>query len=189
VTNIVETLIEKVRHLWYVVLRRRWIVFASSAGAALVLSVCLSFVHDRYEATARVFVDTQTVLKPLMESLTFQPDIEQQVNMLARTVVSRPNVEKLAATPGLGLATGDLVARERTVTRLMKDIKVVPAGTGNLYDISYIGTNPESARRLVEVTVNLFVESGVGTKKARFAGGGPLHRPTDRRLRGQADGG
>ncbi len=164
-TNTVETLIERVRDIWHTVLRRRWLVFATSAVAAVALSIGLSFFHDRYEATARVFVDTQTVLKPLMENLTFQPDIEQQVNMLARTVVSRPNVEKLAATPGLGFDSDDPRSRELIVTKLTKDIKVVPAGAGNLYDITYVGANPETARRLVAATVRLFVESGVGTKK------------------------
>lgn len=121
--------------------------------------------HDKYQATARVYVNTQTVLKPLMQNLTFQPDIDQQVSMLARTLISRPNVEKLVADPSLELDRGDAAEHDRLVSRLMTDIKVVPVGSGNLYDLSYRGTSPDRARRLVAATVGLFVDSGAGDKK------------------------
>ncbi len=64
----------------------------------------IAIVPDRYEANARVYVDTQSVLKPLMVGLAYQPDIDQQVRMLARTLVSRPNVERLIDTPEIGLS-------------------------------------------------------------------------------------
>ena len=140
-------------------------MLATMATVAGVSGIGVSVFQDRYQATARVYVNTQTVLKPLMQSLTFQPDIDQQVSMLARTLISRPNVEKLLADPSLELGHGDAAERDRVVSRLMGDIKVVPAGAGNLYDVSYRGTSPERARRLVAATVGLFVDSGAGEKK------------------------
>jgi len=165
VSNVVQTFFGKVGMSCRIVLRRRWLMLGAAVSAAIVGALGVSVYHDRYEATARVYVDTQTVLKPLMESLTFQPDIEQQVSMLARTLISRPHVEKLVAQPGLDMDAPDAVGHERVVSKLMKDIKIVPAGAGNLYDISYRGPNPDRARRVVEATVNLFVESGSGAKR------------------------
>jgi len=122
-------------------------------------------MHDRYEASARVYVDTQTVLKPLMAALTFQPDIDQQVNMLARTLISRPNVERLVRLPQLQLDASSASAREEMTTRLMNEIKVAPTGSSNLYEITYRGPSPERAQRLVEATVDLFVSAGSGAKR------------------------
>jgi polysaccharide chain length determinant protein (PEP-CTERM system associated) len=139
---------------------------AVSALAALLCAGAVSRVADRYEASARVYVDTQTVLKPLMTGLTFQPDIDQQVRMLARTLISRPNVEQLLKTPTLAAAApADGVSREQLITRLMDQIKVVPSGVGNLYQISYRGDTPQGAQRLVEATVAMFVNAGAGAKK------------------------
>ena len=66
---------------------RRW-YGVLTAWVVAVLGVLAVFVlPQRYEASARIFVDTQSVLKPLMKGLTVQPDAEQQVVMLSRTPV------------------------------------------------------------------------------------------------------
>lgn len=149
------------RGIW----RRRWMVAAVAWPSAILLAVAVSLVPERYEAGARIYVDTQTVLKPLMAGLAYQPDIEQQVRMLARTVVSRPNVERLVDTPELQLSSDDPKVRERTVNQLLDRIKFAATGSGNQYEIRYRDTNPERARRLVEATLGLFVHATEGSKK------------------------
>ena len=58
-----------------------WLVAAATATVIFMMP-------DRYEASARVYVDTQSILRPLMSGLAVQPNIEQQVTMLSRTLVS-----------------------------------------------------------------------------------------------------
>jgi polysaccharide chain length determinant protein (PEP-CTERM system associated) len=163
VNNVVETFVDEARRIARVTLKRRWLALGASALVATASIAGISLFMEKYHASARVYVDTQTVLKPLMASLTYQPDVEQQVSMLARTLISRPNVEKLVDT--LGLASSAEM-REATVSRLMNEIKVAPTGSGgNLYDISYRGPSREGARQLVDATVQLFVHAGAGAKK------------------------
>jgi len=145
--------------------RRRWLAMAVAWPTAVVLGLLVALWPDRYEATARVYVDTQTVLKPLMAGLAYQPDIDQQVRMLARTLISRPSVEHLVDRSDLGMGSKDPADREKVVTRLMDKIKVVPAGAGNLYALSYRDVDPHRARRLVEATLDLFIQSGSSGKK------------------------
>jgi polysaccharide chain length determinant protein (PEP-CTERM system associated) len=122
-------------------------------------------MKDKYEATARVFVDTQTVLKPLMTGLAFQPDIDQQVRMLARTLISRPNVERLINSPRIGLLGLNAKDREKVIDRLTKEIKIAPSGDANLFAISYRDMSSERAQRVVEDLVALFVNSGIVDKQ------------------------
>ena len=144
--------------------QRRWLAAGVAWGISVLGFVVVAMVPDRYEATARVYVNTQTVLKPLMAGLTFQPDIDQQVQMLARTVVSRPNVERLLELPEVDLNTEVHADRERTIDRVMDRIKFASTG-GNLYVISYRDTEAPRAKAIVAGLLSLFVDSSTGAKQ------------------------
>lgn len=143
--------------------RRRWIALLVSWAVALLGAAVVWFVPDRHEASSRIYVDTQTVLKPLMAGLAFQPDIDQQVRMLARTLVSRPNIELLLDRPGANIFVPGQ-SRDQMIDGLMERIKVDPTG-GNLYLISFRDTDPDRAKAVVTGLVDLFVGSGVDSKQ------------------------
>ena len=164
-SNLVEDFVGQAKWVGRAVAKRRWVALGVAAVVAVASGVGLTTVSDRYEASARIYVDTQTALKPLMAGLTYQPDIDQQVRMLASTLISRPNVERLVSIPDLQLDTPNVGAREALITRLMSQIKVVPAGTGNIYEISYRGVSADQAKRLVQATVDMFGSSSAGEKK------------------------
>src|SRR3954462_3732781 len=58
---------------------------------------------DRYEASARGYVDTQSMLRPLLAALTVQPNVEQVVVLLSRTLISRLNLQKLVRMTDMDL--------------------------------------------------------------------------------------
>jgi polysaccharide chain length determinant protein (PEP-CTERM system associated) len=145
--------------------RHRWLGLAASlivgiAGAAFVLSI-----PNRYEATARVFVDTQSILKPLMAGLAVQPNVDQQIQMMARTLVSRPNVERVMRMSDLDLQGRSPQERERLIDALTRDIQFRPSGGNNLYSVAYRSTSPDSARRVVQALLSIFVESNLSDKR------------------------
>ncbi len=145
--------------------QRRWLGVAVAWAVALLGVAAVVVMRDRYEASARVFVDTQTVLKPLMTGLAFQPDIDQQVSMLAKTLISRPNVERLILSPRIGLQGLSDRDREKVIDRYTKEIKVVASGNANLFAITYRDINPQRAQHVVEELVSLFVTSGIVDKQ------------------------
>ena len=157
--QIAEELLIALRAVW----RRRWLAIGVMWGAMVLGMAVVWATPNRYEASARVYVDTQTVLKPLMAGLAFQPDTDQQVRMLARTLVSRPNVERiLKATHANPAASG--IAREQAIDRMIDRIKVDPSG-GNLYVISMRDTDPAAAKAVVAALVDLFVGNGTEAKQ------------------------
>lgn len=145
--------------------RWRWAGLGVAWAVALIGAAVLWRLPDRYEASARVYVDTQTVLKPLMAGLAVQPDVDQQVNMLARTLITRPNIETLMRSSDLDLNITDPAQRDSAVEAVASSIKLTGGGRENIYDISYRDQNPERAKRVVQNLVSMFVESGLGGKR------------------------
>ena len=117
--------------------RHRWTAVAVAWLVAILGALVVMVVPERREARASIYVDTQTVLRPMMVGLAFQPDIDQQVRMLGRTLISRPNVERLVNNPTIGLEKVDPSQVDSQIETLMKTIKVVQTGGNNLYAISY----------------------------------------------------
>lgn len=145
--------------------QHRWMAVAVAWVVALAGALVVWVVPERHEARARVYVDTQTVLRPMMVGLAFQPDIDQQVRMLGRTLISRPNVERLVNNPAIGLEKVEPGQLDAQIESLMKSIKVELTGGNNLYAISYRDKDPARARKLVEVLVGMFMESGLDSKR------------------------
>lgn len=145
--------------------RRRWVGVAVAWAVAVVGAIAVARFPERYEASARIYVDTQSVLKPLMSGLAVQPDVNQQINMLARTMITRPNVEKLARMSDLDHLAATPGDHERLIDDLMKTIQLTGSGRENLYNVSYRDTKPERAKLVVQNLVSLFVESGLGDKR------------------------
>ncbi len=159
--ELLQQVLTALRGMW----RRRWIGLAVAWAVAVIGAVVLLRIPDRYEATARVYVDTQTVLKPLMAGLAVQPNVDEQINMLARTLIARPNVEKIIRSADLDLAAKTQIEKDKLVDSVTQRIKFSSVGRENIYGVSYQDTDPERAKRVVQDLLSLFVESGVGNKR------------------------
>ena len=135
-----------------------WLVAAVGVGVVLMMP-------DHYQASARVFVDTQSILRPLMTGIAVQPNIEQQVAMLSRTLLSRPTVERLVRTVDLDLGAHSKAAKDAVVDAVTKSISIQTTGRDNLYTLSYRDQNPERAQRVVQALLTIFVESSLGASR------------------------
>jgi polysaccharide chain length determinant protein (PEP-CTERM system associated) len=149
------------RGMW----RFRWPSLAVAWLVALIAVVIVFRVPDKYEATARIFVDTQSILKPLMSGLAVQPNVEQQVVMLSRTLISRPNMEKLVRMADLDLKSESKAQQEALVTELMRDVEIKNVGRDNLYALSYRNAEPAKAQKVIQSLVSIFVESSLGNTR------------------------
>jgi polysaccharide chain length determinant protein (PEP-CTERM system associated) len=159
--EVLHQVLTALRGMW----RRRWIGLAVAWAVAVIGAIVLLRIPDRYEATARVFVDTQTVLKPLMAGLAVQPNVDEQIAMLARTLIARPNIEKIIRSSDLDVTATSQIERDKLLDSVTQRIKFLGVGRENIYSISFQDVNPDRAKRVVQDLLSLFVESGVGNKR------------------------
>ena len=95
--EILRKIIITLRRMW----RYRWLGLATAWLVGLVGIAVVMFIPDKYEATARIYVNTASILKPLMTGLTVEMKDDVRISALSRILISRPNVEKLVQAVGL----------------------------------------------------------------------------------------
>jgi polysaccharide chain length determinant protein (PEP-CTERM system associated) len=149
------------RGMW----RFRWIGLVVAWVVGGVGAVVAFKVPDSYEASARIFVDTQSILKPLMSGLAVQPNVDQQVAMLSRTLISRPNIEKLVRMADLDLKSESKAQQDALIEGLMKTVSIKSTGRDNLYTLSYQEADKDKAKRVIQSMVSIFVESSLGASR------------------------
>src|SRR6476646_11574947 len=113
--DVIQQLLSLLRGIWH----RRWIGLAVAWLAAIIGIAVVYRIPEKYEASARVYVDTESLLRPLLAGLAIQPNVDQQVALISRTLVSRPNVEKLLRLADLDLGVKGDGARESLVDNVM----------------------------------------------------------------------
>lgn len=134
-----------------------WIVGALALAAIVA-------VPAKYEASARVFANTDSILKPLMTGLTVQPNEETRIVMLSRLLISRPNVDALVRKAGLDTEAASARERDRIVDRVMGTLDIRSAGKDNLYTLTYRDVDPHRAKQAVSVLSEMFIQSSKGGK-------------------------
>jgi polysaccharide chain length determinant protein (PEP-CTERM system associated) len=159
--ELLQQILAAVRGMWH----RRWIGLAAAWIAAIIAIGVIYRIPERYEASARVYVDTETLLKPLLQGLSVQPNLDQQVALISRTLISRPNVEKLIRMADLDLGVGTGARREDLIDHVTKAIQLSGSSQTNLYVISYRDPNRELATKVVQSLLTIFVESSLGDKR------------------------
>lgn len=159
--EIVEQIRRAARDVWL----HRWVGLIAAWLIVIVGAIAVYLMPDQYEASARVYVDTQSVLKPLMSGLTVEPNLDQQVAMMSRTLISRPNIEKVVGMSDLNLIAKTADQTETQIDYLTRAIEMRSSGGINLYTIAFRNSNPDSARKVVQALLTLFVESNLGNKR------------------------
>lgn len=150
------------RYRWHA-LSMAWIV--AVAGWVLVYSL-----PDQYRADARVYVDTESVLRPLLHGLAVQSDVKARVAVMTQTLLSRPILEKVARETDLDLRAETTADLDALLERLQRTIEIrSDPRRHDLYTISYTDANPQMAQRVVQTLVDTLVEQTLGSGRTDTA--------------------
>jgi polysaccharide chain length determinant protein (PEP-CTERM system associated) len=168
----IDRVLDEVRGAWRF---RWWAVLAASAICAVGWTVVF-LLPDRYEADARVFVDTRTALKPALQGLTTDQNVDAQINFVRQSLLEGPQLERIARETGVLPA---VAVDERAQARVLLDfsnrvaLTVSTAGTqgddrstaGTIYTFHYLDENRERSLRVVKTLLDTFIDKTLGGKR------------------------
>ncbi|MFA9460950.1 XrtA system polysaccharide chain length determinant [Thiohalorhabdus methylotrophus] len=157
----ISQLLSYLRGVW----RFRWTALLMAWFVALGAWSLVYYIPDQYEANARVHVDTHSILKPLLEGMVVETNTQQRLRLMSKTLLSRPNLEKVARMTDMDLAVDNRVEMEALIDKLRERIRLEATGKLNLYEISYQDTDPKQAKQVVQSLLTLFVEKSLGESR------------------------
>ncbi|MFT4613223.1 MAG: polysaccharide chain length determinant protein (PEP-CTERM system associated) [Bacteroidia bacterium] len=175
-----EILAQVLSYLWGV-WRHRWLALAVAWVIAIVGWLSVWQMPEAYVARARVYVDTNTVLRPLLEGLAIQPDHEGRIGLVSRTLLSRPNLEKLMRMTDLDLEVTTAREKDELLGFLAKTIRLSSGRTDkSLYSIYVANTDRDTAKRIAQALITVFIETSLSGKREDASG---AHSFLDEKLR------
>lgn len=156
--------------------RFRWYALATSAVIALAGWMIVFALRDRYEAVASVFVDTRTPLKPVLQGLTVEQDVDAQLNFVRQSLLAGPKLLGLAREGGVLPAYAiDPRLQEQLVDSMSSRIRITVQSAngreeerntaGSIYRITYQDVDRARAQRLVTIFLHTLVEETLGGKR------------------------
>lgn len=141
--------------------RRRWLGLGVAWIACLIGWGVVSLIPNQYTSNARLYVDTDAVLTPLLKGLAVDATPADRLAVLQQTLLSRPNLERLISKTDLELTVNDGAQRDVLIASLQKRITVAqkPTDPRGVFWISYSDRSPQLAQNVVNTLLNIFTEN------------------------------
>ena len=160
--DIIVQILSHVRSTW----RYRWIILLIACPISIGGWIWVQTLPDQYESSARVYIDTNSILTPLMAGLTVGSDVSRRIDFMTKTLLSRPNMEKLARMTDLDLTAKTPDQLHNVLDGLAQNIRIDEVrGVHDLYKISYENRDPQLAKKVVQSLLTIFVESTLGSSR------------------------
>lgn len=165
--DLIIKILDDVRGSW----RFRWVGLVAAWVICIAGWLYVFTMPNIYEAAARVYVDSQTVLGPLLRGLALDPNVESELSVVRQALLSRPSLETVARKTDLDLRATTPEQREALLASLQERISVTTevrsrsSATDGLYSITFQDRSREKSLAVVETLLNTFVEETLGSKR------------------------
>ena len=160
--DIIDLVLSYLRAVWM----KRWYALTIAWVFCVLGWAFVMKMPNEYQASARVNIDAQSFLKPLLRGLTFSTSPQQQINLMVTTLLSRPNLEKIARMTDLDLQVRTDKEMDALLEDLKDNIELLKQGRGqDLYVITFDDPSRDVAKRVVQAVLTVFVENTLGENR------------------------
>jgi capsule polysaccharide export protein KpsE/RkpR len=127
----------------------------------LLGSAVVTWLPNQYQASSRIYVDTDSLMGPLLKGIAVQADPAQELAVMQATLLRRPNLLKVARLVDADLGAKNEMQVEGVLSNIESHTTVELSGP-NLFKITHTNFDPRRAKDVVQAFLNIFVESNLG---------------------------
>lgn len=143
----------------------RWYGLAVAWLVCLVGWVAVIAIPDAYRSSAKVYIDTDTLMRPLLRNIVVATDTQQEIEVMLRTLLTAPNVERVVRATNPKAANWSAPQMQDAVANVTKNVTLKTLGTRNLYQIGFTDPNPAYAQAVAQTLLSVMVDSNVGDQR------------------------
>lgn len=155
----------------------RWSAIVVSCVIAVIGWLGVYAMPNQYSAHAIMQVDTKSVMKPLLEGLAVESEVEAGLNIMSRVLLSRKNLEDVIRQTDMDLGVNSLAAMDELVENLAKSIilkenikgKRKKKSSNSIYELSYQGASADLVYKVVSKLLNTLIESTLDSARTDTA--------------------
>jgi len=170
--EVIQQFLDEARAAW----RFRWWAVGAAWVTCVVGWIVVATLPNVYEASARVYVDANTGLTPLLQGLAVEQNVDAQLMLVRQTLLGRPALEKVARKTDLHLTAQTPQQMENLILGLQTQIEITNVlertqvrgrpTTDSLYEIRYRHGDRQKAVAVVREVLDTFVEDTLGGGRA-----------------------
>ncbi len=169
-----EELINKI----YTSIHSMWAYRWSALLIAWILSICsLAVIYgmpNQYKAKATVYIDTSSIMKPLLKGLAVDTDASADLAMVKQVLLSRETLKSVIRETDMDLEADTPVEIEQQVVSLAQSIELISSsdkkrrrrGGGQTFEIAYQSTSADRVYQVVSKLLNELIENTLGSNRA-----------------------
>lgn len=169
--ELIHNLLVLMRGMW----RYRWHGMLVAWVACVGGWYALSKVDNVYQASSTIYVDTDSLLRPLLSGLAVDVNITDKLGLMSRQLLSRPNLERVIQMTDLDHGVTSVQDEERILGDLRGGVTLQQTHAGqtrggrnpDLYVITAQHKDPVMARRIVEALLSTFMDDTAEDRRER----------------------
>lgn len=159
VSEFIEIVGTEIRSAW----RFRWTGIATAWLCCIVGWTGITMMPNVFEARARVFVDTSSVLAPLLNNRIVPVELGTELHYVRQALLGRDHLERVIRENGLDAEVKTAAEKEELLNTLRTDIQIASRdNTNTLYSITYRSNERDKAVGVVGTLLTSLVETTLG---------------------------
>lgn len=139
------------------VIRNKWVISVVACVVCIGGWLSVYNMPDVYESSARVHVDTRTMLRPLLRGIAIQSDVRGMVLIMKKLMFTQGNMIKVAELAGMDIDLGSESSIRMVVNKLKNNV-TIEGGRDEIFTIKYESADPLNAKDVVQSVLKVFSE-------------------------------
>ena len=148
-------------HLLNSVWHRRWAALGAAWLVALLGWALVVALPNTYTSSARIFIDATSIMKPVLEGLAIDWDLNLDPEVMKQTLTTRANLERVARMTDLDLTATTPADMDRLLNSLRNRTSFVNEGK-YLLRLSFTDSEPARAQQVAQALTDVFLDANLG---------------------------